>query len=113
MIDSLYHLALYAVKNPSSDECEENEKNLPSKIKIDLAFVREEYEIICKLRKRKITLNQIDQKFHTKRVCLIAVNQNGIALEYVTRQTNEICLEAVKQDGYALEYAHQQTEEIC
>ena len=92
MIDSLYHLALYAVKNPSSDECEENEKNLPSKIKIDLAFVREEYEIICKLRKRKLTLNQIDMHY------------NGYALQYVTRQTEEICLTAVKQDGCALQY---------
>jgi alanine racemase len=44
---------------------------------------------------------------------LVAVKQNGYALEYVENQAPELCLAAVKQDGYALQFVQSQTPEIC
>ena len=43
---------------------------------------------------------------------LLAVTQDGWALEYVEEQTHEICLAAVQQNGYALEFVKDQTREI-
>jgi hypothetical protein len=37
-------------------------------------------------------------------VCIQAVKQNGMALEFVKNKTHEICLEAVRQNGYALQF---------
>jgi len=37
-------------------------------------------------------------------MCLAAVRQNGLALQYVKEQIEEICLAAVKQNGLALQY---------
>jgi hypothetical protein len=52
-------------------------------------------------------------KNKTPEICLEAVKQNGLALEFVKEQTPEICLEAVKQDGLALEFVKERTPEIC
>ncbi|MGO0807042.1 DUF4116 domain-containing protein [Clostridioides difficile] len=32
-------------------------------------------------------------------MCIESVRQNGMALQYVNKQTDKICIEAVKQDG--------------
>jgi hypothetical protein len=45
----------------------------------------------------------------TEQMCLEAVKQNGLALQYVKEQTQEICLTAVGQNGYALSYVKEQT----
>ena len=39
-------------------------------------------------------------------ICLEAVKNNGLNLEYVKNQTKELCLEAVKQNGYALYFVN-------
>lgn len=46
-------------------------------------------------------------------ICLAAVRQNGLALQFVKKQTPEICLAAVQQNGLALEFVKEQTSEIC
>jgi hypothetical protein len=52
-------------------------------------------------------------KEQTNEICMAAVQRNGSALEYVKEQTNELCLLAVQQDGWALQFVKNQTEEIC
>jgi hypothetical protein len=52
-------------------------------------------------------------KWNGIRICLEAVKQDGLALQYVKNQTPEICLEAVKQDGLALKFVENKTPEIC
>ena len=52
-------------------------------------------------------------KNQTEQICLLAVKQNGMALQFVKNQTNEICLLAVKQNGMALQFVKNQTNEIC
>jgi hypothetical protein len=47
----------------------------------------------------------------TEEICLAAVKQNGLALEYVHDQTEEICLAAINQIPYASRYKKNQT--IC
>ena len=51
----------------------------------------------------------------TPEICLAAVKQNGLALQYViiSKRTPEVCLAAVKQNGNSLEYVEEQTHEIC
>ncbi|OJT73114.1 hypothetical protein BM531_20425, partial [Clostridioides difficile] len=38
---------------------------------------------------------------------------NGMALQYVNKQTDKICIEAVKQDGRSIQFVNNKTEEIC
>jgi tetratricopeptide (TPR) repeat protein len=53
-----------------------------------------------------MALEYVPVALRTAEVCLAAVKQNGKALEYVpvVLRTAEICLAAVQQDGKALEY---------
>lgn len=46
----------------------------------------------------------IDYNYQTEEICLAAVKQYGLALQYVKEQTPEICLEAFKQNKAAVEY---------
>ena len=47
------------------------------------------------------------------KIWLAAVQQNGLALQCVKKQTPEMCLVAVQQNGYALHYVKKKTPEIC
>jgi len=49
----------------------------------------------------------------TAELCLAAVRQNGYARQFVKEQTTKLCLAAVQQDGYALQYVEEQTAELC
>lgn len=49
----------------------------------------------------------------TPEICLAAVQQDGLALEFIKEQTPKICLAAVKEGGLALKYVKKQTPEIC
>ena len=48
----------------------------------------------------------------TPKVCMAAVQQNGMALMYVGHQTPELCLAAVQNDGMALEHVREQTVDV-
>lgn len=63
------------------------------------------------VRKDGLALQFVEKQ--TLEICMEAVKQNGWALEYVEEQTPEICMEAVKQNGQALLYVKEQTPEIC
>ncbi|MGX9757735.1 DUF4116 domain-containing protein [Clostridioides difficile] len=43
-------------------------------------------------------------KAQIEELCLIAVMEDGLTLEYVTEQTPKICIEALKQNKYAIKY---------
>ena len=43
----------------------------------------------------------------------IAVQNDGLALEFVKSQTDEICKLAVRNKAWALKFVESQTEEIC
>lgn len=48
----------------------------------------------------------------TPEMCMAALKQNGLALQFVEKQTPEICLEAVRQNGLALQFVKEQTLEL-
>lgn len=50
-------------------------------------------------------LNLVDKQ--TPEICMVAVRQDGEALEYVRERTPEICIEAVKQNARALQFVHE------
>ena len=73
------------------------------------------YETIIDLIKRDgFFLKLLKKEEQTEEICKLAVQQNGISLDYVKiEQTEEICKLAVQQNGYALQYVRNQNEEIC
>ena len=79
---------------------------------------------ILKNQNIELCIEAINQKYYTcdamkeiqnqtNEICLLAVKQNGMALQFVKNQTNEICLSAVQQNGMALQFVKNQTNEIC
>lgn len=59
-------------------------------------------------------IQQVPAEHQTDALCLEAVKNNWMALEYVIDQTDEMCMIALeKSDGYALQYIHRQTEQMC
>ena len=62
------------------------------------------------LRSNGLELQYVKQTFD---LCIVAVKQNGLALEFVNNQTEEICIAAVINNGFALEFVKHQTEDIC
>src|SRR3990167_918856 len=85
---------------------ENNGKIKPGKMKMT-----NNYEKLLDYKKRYMKLPQRKNLCGAK--AIVAVQQDGDALQYVTEQTEEICLAAVQQDGDALQYVTEQTEEIC
>lgn len=49
----------------------------------------------------------------TDELCELAVTQNGMALKFINNKTNKINLIAVRENGLALQHVSVQTEEIC
>ena len=49
----------------------------------------------------------------TEELCLLAVEQNPLALEFIEVQTYEMCLLAVKRNGLTLMWVDNQTLELC
>ena len=58
-------------------------------------------------------LKYVKNEYKTEEMCLIAVKQSGVNLQYVENQTEEICLEAVKNRGQILRFVKNQTEKVC
>lgn len=70
-----------------------------------------QYEAAVKLD--GLSLEYVNEDEQTEEICILAVKQNGLALDYVINQTEDICIAAVRQNGLALEYVKDQTENIC
>lgn len=56
-------------------------------------------------------LKQIDNQY--EEVCLEAINQNALAIEYVKNKTDKLCLKAVQKYGPAINYIDNQKYKIC
>jgi len=70
-----------------------------------------EYEIKCKAK--QIMLSEPKKAYEDYEICKLAVQQHGMALQYVKKQTEEICKLAVQQNGLAIQFVKEQTEELC
>jgi hypothetical protein len=73
---------------------------------------------------RELCLEAINQKYYTinalkstkeqtNELCEIAVEKDGMALQYVTNQNDKICEIAVKQNGLALQFVKNKKYFIC
>ena len=51
-------------------------------------------------------------KEQTPDICMAAVRQNGLALQFVKEQTPDICMAAVRQNAMALQYVKNMTDGI-
>ena len=58
-------------------------------------------------------LQYVKEELLTEELCMLAVRQNGLVLEFVKKQTSKICKLAVRQDAYALQYVINQNEKVC
>ena len=52
-------------------------------------------------------------KHQTETLCLMAVQQEPLALSEINHQTEAVCLAAVRKNGYALFHVKDQTEAVC
>jgi hypothetical protein len=79
---------------------------------------------ILKNQNIELCMEAINQKYYTceamkeiinqtEELCIEAVKNNGMSLQFVKNQTHEICLLAVKQNGMALQFVKNQNQEIC
>lgn len=60
-----------------------------------------------------IPANSDGEIVRTEEMCLRAVEQNGLALQYIDDQSLIMCLAAVKQNGLALKYCKYKPNYIC
>jgi hypothetical protein len=52
-------------------------------------------------------------KFQTNELCELAVENDGMSLEFVINQTEKICEKAVKQNGLALQFVKNKNYKLC
>jgi len=81
-----------------------------------MTAINSEYlELYNLISQNGLELEFVEEQNQTEELCILAVKQDGRALEYVEHQTEEICILAVQQDGYALEFVNEEflTEKIC
>ena len=71
------------------------------------------YDLTLNIVKRKAFALRFNYVIQTEKICLAAVNKNGLALQYVQEQTPKICLAAVNKNGLFLKYVQEQTPDIC
>jgi hypothetical protein len=77
----------------------------------DFPFLNDMYFCLLAVQQNGLALRYVHEQ--TNGICLIAVQQNSSALEYVKDQTDELCLAAVQKDWMSLQYVKDQTYEIC
>lgn len=77
----------------------------------------------CKKRTNNVYMNAVQKdgdnlryvpsELQTYEMCLIAVRNNGLSIQYVDKVTDEMQYEAVKNNGMALRYIKNRTPELC
>lgn len=73
-----------------------------------------EADVCMELIKRKPwVLAEVNPEIQTEEMCMIAVKQEGYALQNVINKTPEIILEAIKQNGLALQFVENPSDELC
>lgn len=87
-------------------------------VKVDgklIKNVAEKYKAKCSLTAVKQNWRCFEDVVQSRAVCLAAVEQYGMLLEYVNPEfvDEDMCLAAVKQTGFALPFVPTQTEAIC
>lgn len=60
-----------------------------------------------------LDLKWIKKHQQTPEICMAAVQQNGLALEFSYIHTPEICRAAVEQNGLAIQFVDEKTQELC
>ena len=80
-------------------------------------YVKEQSYDICILavQRNGLALQYVKNEFRTEKVCTLAVQQNCLALQYVPGhcQTESMCKEAIQQNVYALQYVNCQSYDLC
>jgi hypothetical protein len=105
--DSHTSLAAHFYKSAAADDQVNKFEFLNGEFVVDQINVADDTEQV-----KKWCLNFVGGDAF-KEICLAAVKQNGLALQFVKEQTEELCLAAVKQNGLALQFVKEQTEELC
>jgi hypothetical protein len=60
-----------------------------------------------------LNLETVPEHDMTEEICLEAVKQNGLALQYSIIDYDEICMAAIKQNGMALQFCGYQSLKYC
>ena len=65
--------------------------------------------IFDNVKKNGLLLKNVAKEFQTEKICKVAVEQHGCALEYVENQTYKICKMAIYKDSYSYTYVKNKT----
>lgn len=71
---------------------------------------RQLYEYI---KKDGMQLKDVPVERQTPEIKRVAIEQNGLALQFINQQDTEMCQRAVKKNGLALQFVHDKTWDIC
>lgn len=95
-------LYLKRIENQTSRICEEAVRSFGYTIQ----FVKKQTEDIAVLAVTQdgLSLEYVDEKFHTEYVITKAINQNPLSFKFAKNKTYDICLKAVKLNGINLEF---------
>jgi hypothetical protein len=106
---------LYIIKNHTDEICKEaiQQKFYGSH---QIKYIKNKKYDLCleAVRQDGIALQYIKENQQTEELCLEAVKQNGLALQYVGNELKSfrICLAAVKQNGLAIQYVKDEIYDI-
>lgn len=76
-------------------------------------FINEDCVPMDAVRENGYVLQYIKEEAQTPALCLAAVQERGLSLQFVVDQTPELCLAAIRQCYAALRYVREQTPELC
>lgn len=74
-------------------------------------YIIEKEEFFQKIDDENCGIEEV--QYQTYAMCINAVAQDGLVLQYVENQTDKICKIAVEENGWALQYVQNKTDEIC
>ena len=76
-------------------------------------YINEDCVPMDVVRENGYALQYVKEESRTPALCLAAVQDRGLALQFVVDQTPAICLAAIRQCYAALKHVRQQTPDLC
>lgn len=109
-------LALQYCPNPSYNYCEIALRE--NGLALNFIFSRifgTTYAKLCKLAviNNPLALSLVEKAFKSEKLCILAVNSNGLMLEFVLNKTYEICKVAIINNPMSLKFVIDQTDDLC
>jgi hypothetical protein len=82
-----------------------------------LKYVKTKTAELCEIAVNQTVyaIEFVPPHFQTESMCMTAVKQDGLLIQYVDEQTYDLCKEAVQNDGLSIQFIDYEylTDELC